>query len=133
MKISSVPSPSAVCPTKMCIRHSVGAGHIDLGPQGTAAVREFARPHPAEKIQVFLGGAVPIGAGGAGLAGVIAPASLHLLPAQVAHIGLAFPDQLLGVFIADLKIVAAVKDTPVGDGAQPGQVLICLLYTSRCV
>ena len=101
----------------------VGAGQVDLGPQGLFPLLELARAHPAEQVQVFLGGAVPPGGGAAGLAGVAAAVLAHLLPAQIVHIGLALADQLFGVFIALLEVVAAVKDAAVGVGAQPVQVL----------
>ena len=101
----------------------VGAGQVDLGPQGLFPLLEFARPHPAEEIEVFLGGAVPPGGGAAGLAGVAAAVLPHLVAGQIVHIGLALPDQLFGVFIALLEVIAAVKDAAVGVGAQPVQVL----------
>ena len=32
----------------------VAGRHVDLGPQHARAVRELARPHPAEEVEVFL-------------------------------------------------------------------------------
>ena len=101
----------------------VGAGQVDLGAQGLFPVRKLARPHPAEQVQVLLRGAVPVGAGTAGLARVLAPVLLHLLAGQVVHVGLAVQDQLFRVLVALVKIVAAVEDAPVGHRAQPLQVL----------
>ena len=102
----------------------VGAGQVDLGAQGLAAVGELAGAHAAEQVEVLLGGAVAVGAGTAGLAGVLAAVGLHLLAGQVVHIRLALFDQQLGVFIALVEIVAAVVHAAVGDGAQPLQILL---------
>ena len=101
----------------------VGAGQVDLGPQGLLPFLELAGPHPAEQVQVLLGGAVTPGRRTAGLAGVVAAVLPHFVPAQVVHIGLALQDQLLGVLIALLEVVAAVEDAAVGVSPQPVQVL----------
>ena len=106
----------------------VGAGQIDLGTQGAAAVREFTSAHTAEQIQVFLGRAVTIRAGAAGLAGIVAAVSTGLFTAQIVHISLACHDQLFGVVVADIKIVAAVKYTAVGVSPQPVQILLNAVY-----
>ena len=102
----------------------VGAGQVDLGPQGLAAVGKLPGPHAAEQVQVLLGGAVPVGAGTAGLAAVLAAVGLHLLTGEIVHIGLAFLDQQLGVLIALVEIVAAVENAAIGHGAQPLQIFL---------
>ena len=101
----------------------IRAGQIDLGAQRLFAVRKLTGAHTAEQVQVLLRCAVTVGAGAAGLTGVIAAVLLHLLAGQVIDVGLALLDELLGVLIAALKIVAAVVDAAVGLGTQPLQVL----------
>ena len=101
----------------------VRAGKVDLGAQRFFAVGKLTGAHTAEQVEVFLGRAVAVGAGAAGLAGVVAAVLLHLLAGQVIDIGLALLDELLGVLIAALKIIAAVEDAAVRLGTQPLQVL----------
>ena len=101
----------------------VRAGQVDLGAQGLFAVGKLTGAHAAEQVKVFLGRAVTVRAGTAGFAGVVAAVLLHLLAGQVVHVGLALADELLGIFIAALKIIAAVVDAAVGVGTQPVQVL----------
>ena len=101
----------------------VGAGQIDLGAQGLFAFLELTGTHPAEQVQVLLRAAVaPRGRAG-GLAGIGAAVLAHLLAGQIVHIGLALGDQLLGVLVALVKVVAAVEDAAVGVGTQPVQIL----------
>ena len=71
---------------------NVGRRHIDLGAQDPRAVRELARLHPAEEVQVFLDGTVAVGAIDAGLRerAAVLP---HLLGGLVVHIGDALFDQ----------------------------------------
>ncbi len=48
----------------------------------------------------------------------------HLVAGQVIDVGLAPPeDELLGVLVALVKVVAAVEDAAVGVGTQPMQIL----------
>ena len=100
----------------------VGAGQIDLGAQRAAAVLELPGTHAAEQVEVFLGGAVPVGGGAAGLACVVAAVFLHFLAGQVVHVGLALQNQLLGKLVALFKVIAAVEDAAVWLRAQPFQV-----------
>ena len=37
----------------------IGGSHIDLGPQGPAAIGEFPVFHPLEQVQIFLHAPVP--------------------------------------------------------------------------
>ena len=101
----------------------VGACQVDFGAQGAAAVGKFARAHAAEKIQVFLRGALTPGAGAAGL-GEGAAVFLQLLAGEIAHVGFALGDELLGVLVALLEVVASVINAAVRDGTQPAQVLL---------
>ena len=101
----------------------VRAGQVDLGTQGLFAVGKLTGAHAAEQVKVFLRRAVTVRAGTAGFAGVVAAVLLHLLAGQVVHVGLSLADELLGIFIAALKIIAAVVDAAVGVGTQPVQVL----------
>ena len=79
---------------------------------------------------------------------VVAAVRLHLFARQIIHICLALHDELFGILVAFIKVVAAVEDAAVGVGTQPVQILddavhvlltlagrvgVCLLYTSRCV
>ena len=73
----------------------VGGGHVDLGAQDARAVREFAGAHALEQVQVFLHGAVAVGAFLARL-GQRAAVLADLLGAQVVHVGFALLDQLDG-------------------------------------
>ena len=38
----------------------VGGSHVDLGPQGAGAVREFSRAHTREEVEVLLNGSVAV-------------------------------------------------------------------------
>ena len=101
----------------------VRACQVDLGAQRLFAVGKLARAHTAEEVKVFFRRAVAVGAGAAGLAGVVAAVLLHLLAGQVVHIGLALLDELLGVLVAALKIITAVENAAVRLSTQPFQVL----------
>ena len=100
----------------------VGAGQVDLGTQGLFALLELPGTHPAEQVQIFLRGTVAPRRGAGGLARVIAAVLAHLVAGQVVHVGLAFEDELLGILIALVEVVAAVEDAAVGVGTQPVQV-----------
>ena len=101
----------------------VGAGQVDLGAQGLFALLELPGTHPAEQVEILLRGTVAPRRGAGGLARVIAAVLAHLVAGQVVYVGLAFEDELLGVFIALIEVVAAVEDAAVGVGTQPVQVL----------
>ena len=76
----------------------VGGGHVDLGAQHAAAVRELALLHAAEQVQVFLHAAVAIGAVDAG-GGQGAAVLAHFLGTLVVDVCYALADQVLGDFI----------------------------------
>ncbi|EJW99614.1 hypothetical protein EVA_12279 [gut metagenome] len=101
----------------------VRACHVNLGTQSAATIGKFTRTHAAEQIQVFLRCAVAPGAGSARL-GQSAAIFLHFLATQIAHISLAFLDELLSVLIALLKIITAIVDSTVGNGTQPAQIFL---------
>ena len=101
----------------------VGACQIDLGTQGLFAFLELTGTHPAEQVKVLFRAAVAPRRGAGGLAGIGAAVLAHLLAGQVVHIGFALGDQLLGVLIALIKVIAAVEDAAVGVGTQPVQIL----------
>ena len=63
-------------------------GHVDLGAQHAGAVRELARPHAAEQVEVLLHAALAERAVLAGL-GQRAAVGAHLLLALVVDVGLA--------------------------------------------
>ena len=101
----------------------VGACQIDLGTQGLFAFLELTGTHPAEQVEVFFRAAVAPRRGAGGLAGIGAAVLAHLLAGQVIHISLALGDELLGVLVALIKVIAAVEDAAVGVGTQPVQIL----------
>ena len=101
----------------------VGAGQVDLGTQSLFTLLELTGTHPAEQVEVLLRGAVAPRRGAAGLACVRAAVLAHLVTGQVVHISLALFDELLGVLVALVEVVAAVEDAAVGVGTQPVQVL----------
>ena len=101
----------------------VRGGHVDLGAQGVAAVRELAVLHPLKQVEVFLHRAVSpraflarLGQGAAVLA--------HLVGGQVVDIGFAVLNQLDGVLVALVEVVRTVVDAAGRLGAQPAQVLL---------
>ena len=58
----------------------------------------------------------------AGLAGVGTAVLAHFVAGQVVHVGLALHDELFGILVALVKVVAAVEDAAVGVGTQPVQI-----------
>ena len=114
----------------------VGACEVDLCTQGLLALLELTSTHPAEQVEVLLGRAVTPRRWTGRLAGVVAAVLAHLVPAQVVNVCLALIDELLGVLIALVKVVAAVEDAAGGICAQPVQVFddavdILLAFTGR--
>ena len=79
----------------------IGRSHVDFGAKGARAIGEFAFAHALEQIEIFLDGAVAIGALLAGL-GERAACLANFLGRQIAHVGLAGLDQLHGP-IVDLR------------------------------
>ena len=101
----------------------VGAGQIDLGTQGLFAFLELTGAHPAEQVEVLFRGAVAPRRRAGRLAGVGTTVLAHLLAGQVVHIGLALFNELFGVLVALVKVIAAVENAAIGVGTQPVQVL----------
>ena len=101
----------------------VGAGQIDLGTQGLFALLELTGTHPAEQVKILFRGAVAPRRGTGRLAGIGTAVLAHFVAGQVVHVGLALHDELFGILVALVKVVAAVEDAAVGVGTQPVQIL----------
>ena len=99
----------------------VGRGHVDLGPQRARAVGEFAGPHALEQVEVLLGRPVAVGAVLA-RPGERAAVFAHLVGVQIADVGLAGVDQLLGPLVKLLEIVGGVEQPVVPVEAEPADV-----------
>ena len=111
-------------PVERGIAHGqVGRGHVDLGAQDVAAVREFAGAHAAEEIEILVHGAVPVGALPARLleGSAVFP---DLVGRQVVDVGLAHLDELLGVGVELLEVVGGVELPVVPAAAEPADVLL---------
>ena len=100
----------------------VAGGQVDFRPQGVAAVLELPGPHAAEQIKAFLLGPVPVGALGGG--GQVAAHLLHLLGGQLADVGQALLDELLGPLVHSLKVVGGIVEPVVPVIPQPVDVLL---------
>ena len=103
----------------------VGRGHIDLGAEAARALGDLAGAHLSEEGQAFLGGAVTPGGGTPGLGGHAA-VGLPLLLGELADVGLAAADELLGDGPHLLEAVAGVEEG-VPLVAQPRDVALQLL------
>ena len=79
-------------------------------------------PHAAEQIKVLLHASIPVGAVFAGF-GEGAPVLPGLLCAQVAHIGQAFFDELLGELVGLLEVVGCVVHPVFPVKAEPAHIL----------
>ncbi len=100
----------------------VRRGHVDLGPQHPAAVRELAGAHAPEQIQVLLHAAVAEGALFAGF-GQGAAVVADLLGVQAVNVGLAGPDQVNGELVEPIEVVRGVAELlPVEP--QPAHILL---------
>ncbi len=113
----------------------VARRHVDLGAQHARAVRELARAHAAEQIEVLLDAAVAERAVLAGL-GQRAARRAHLVLRLVVDIGLAGADQVLGPFIEPLEIIRRVIEVLAPVEAEPAHVAldgvdIFLLFLGR--
>ena len=104
----------------------VGGAHIDFGTQHLAALRELALAHAHKQVQVFLHGAVAVGALFARL-GEGATVGAHFLRRQLTNKGLAFFDQLDGAVKEKVKVVGGVVQV-VPLKAQPLNVLFDGVY-----
>ena len=101
----------------------VAARHIDPGAQHARAVRELARPHAPEQVEVLLHAAVAPGAVRAGLR-QRAAARAHLLLALVVDVGLARLDQVLGPRVELLEVVGRVIEVLAPVEAEPAHVAL---------
>ena len=104
------------------IRYSTGSRrlilrrrHVDLGAQHPGAVRELARPHAAEQVEIFVDDAVAERAVPAGL-GQRAAVVADLVRRLVVDVGLAGPDEMHGPFVELLEVVGGVDR-----GARPSR------------
>ena len=95
--------------------------HVDLGAQHACTVRELARAHAAEQVEVLLDRALPERAVLAGL-GERAALDAHLLLALVVDVGLAFLDQVLGPVVELLEVVGRVIEVLAPVEAEPAHV-----------
>ena len=84
--------------------HEVGRGHVDFGAQHACPVRELARPHTREEVEILRDRAVPVGAVAAGI-GEGAAVFADLVRAEVVDVGLAEPDELHGELVEPLEVV----------------------------
>ena len=94
--------------------------HVDLRPQGAAALGELARLHSPEEIEVFLHRAVPVGAFLP--APDVAAVLRHLLGRQVIDVGFAVANELLGPLVELVEVVGGVELAPFPVGAEPADV-----------
>ena len=101
----------------------VARGHVDLGAQHPGAVRELARAHAAEQVEVLGRAAVAVGAVAAGL-GQGAARGAHLLGRLVVDIGVAGADQVLGPAVELLEIIRGVVEVPAPIEAEPAHVAL---------
>ena len=101
---------------------TLARGHVDLRPQGPRAVGELAVAHAAEQVEVLLRRAVAIGAVPAGL-GERAAVLADFFGREVADVGLAGQDQLLGPLVELIEIVRGVVQPLLPIEAQPADVL----------
>ncbi len=100
----------------------VAGSQVDPGPEGIFPLGEFAGPHPAEKIEAFGGGPVPVWA--AGRDAHIPAIFAELLRGQLTDIGKALIDQFLGIFIGFIKIIRAVEEPVFPIKAEPADVFL---------
>ena len=100
----------------------VAAVQVDLGPEGHGPVGELSTPHPAEKVQAFLYGPVPVGTPGGDAHA--APVLLELLRAELTDVGQAFFDEALRLAVVLLKVVGAEEEAVPPVKAQPVDVLL---------
>ena len=96
--------------------------HVDLGTQHVLAVRECARAHAAEEIQVLGDCPVPMRARRTGL-GQRAAGAANLVRRQAADVGLAPLDELLGESVK-LREVIRGKGGSLPVEAEPGDVAL---------
>ncbi len=101
----------------------VAATHVDLGAQDARAVLEFAGPHAAEQVEVFLHAALAERAVLARL-GQRASVRPHLVLCLVVDIGEPGADQILGPIVKLLEIVGGVIEVLAPVEAEPAHVAL---------
>ena len=101
----------------------VRRGHVDLGPQRARSVGKLAGPHAAEQVEVL--GRRPV-AVRAVLArrGQRAAIFAHLVAVQVADVGLAGLDQLLGPIVELAEIIRGVEHPLFPIEAEPADAVL---------
>src|SRR5256885_2292930 len=82
--------------------------HVDFGPQGTRAVRKLPVLHTREEVQILLDASIPIRTVLSWF-GQCAPRLSHLVAAQIANEGFAFPDEIDGPIVELLEVVRCVE------------------------
>ena len=97
-------------------------GHVDLGPQGARAIGKFSGAHSPKKVQVLIDGAIAIRAFFAWFRQGATVFS-DLFRAQVAHKGLAGPDELNCPLIELVEVVGGVKDPIFPIKTQPANIV----------
>ena len=95
--------------------------HVDLGLESARAVGELAGLHAPKEVEVLLNGAIAVGAFLAALE--VAAVLGGLLGRQVADVGLAVLDELLGPLVELIEIVGGVELAVLPVGAEPAHVL----------
>ncbi len=82
--------------------------HVDLRAEHLRALGELARPHPAEQVEVLLGGPVAVGGLDARLA---VPTALRRdgLDVRVVHVGETGRHEVLGPFVQGREVVGRVQ------------------------
>ncbi|OPZ25771.1 MAG: hypothetical protein BWZ02_02311 [Lentisphaerae bacterium ADurb.BinA184] len=96
--------------------------HVNPGPQGACAVRKLPGPHAAEQIEVLRNRPLTVRTGTARL-GEVAAVQPDLLRRQVADVGLAPADQLLGTLAKPAEVVRGVVLATLPVEAEPAHVL----------
>ncbi len=100
----------------------VGRGHIDLGAQHAASVRELAPLHAEKEVEVFFNGAVAVRAVLAGL-GERAPVLADLVGGKVIDVSFSRLDELQCPLVELAEVVGGVTQAlPVE--AEPAHVLL---------
>ena len=100
---------------------NIRGGHVDLCPQHLAPVREFACPHSAEQIQIFLYRAVPIGAFLSGF-GERPPVFPYFFRGEIADKGFSLPDQFFRRLIHLVKVIGSEEQPSLPVRAKPGYI-----------
>ena len=101
----------------------VGIDHVDPGSERAGAVRKLAGPHPPEEFEVLLDRPAAEGAFLPGFADR-SPVFPDLVDAEVADIGLALADEVLGIVVEPLVVIRGVKLAVLPVESQPADVLL---------